>query len=355
MQRERSKYILVYESLLALIRQDDSSEERYLPSERDLGLQYGVDRLTVRKALDLLLQEGLIRKEPGKGTVILCKEKAPKIDLTARSIAFILPRGTRSVDRITEPFHSNLFYLIGKELKKRDCNLLYSTIESDGSLPAHLYASGVMGFIFVSQVPDKAIQEATAKSFPFILINRISTNFPMILEDRTDSARLALNHLYELGHKRIYFINGVEGYFTTNTSATSYMEFMRSHPDTEAKIFPSYWNFENGMSVMKEILSKPNKPTAVCACNATVALGAMEAAKKEGLKVPKDISFIGFDDIEQSLQASPTLTCVGVNIPLLARIAVDNLFSSLEQGNPGAVRTIVPVSLFVRESTGPAV
>ena len=54
-QKERSKYIQVYESLLGFIREQDGRDEQYLPSERELGLRYGVDRLTVRKALDILL------------------------------------------------------------------------------------------------------------------------------------------------------------------------------------------------------------------------------------------------------------------------------------------------------------
>ena len=353
--RKQSKYIQIYESLHQLISDDASEEERYLPSERELSNQYGVDRLTVRKALHLLLEEGLIRKQPGKGTVILPRVVSLNQEAMSRSVAFILPRGTLSVDRITEPFHSNLFYLVGQELKARGCNLLYATIGSEGALPPHLLESGVMGFIFVSQVPQQALNQAFALQLPITMINRVFERYPVVLEDRYNTAQLALEHLYSLGHRNITFINGVAGYYTTETCKQSYTDFMEKHPDVDGSIVDSYWNFENGMSVMKGILKKRLIPTAVCGCNAAVALGAMEAAKKSGMRVPRDLSVVGFDETEQCTQFSPTLTSVGVDIPLLARTAVERLFSTLEHGNPGPVKTIIPVSLNVRKSTGAAV
>ena len=350
--RRQSKYLQIYESLHQLISDDASEEERYLPSERELSNQYGVDRLTVRKALHLLLEEGLIRKHPGKGTVILPHAVSLNQEVMSRSVAFILPRGTLSVDRITEPFHANLFYLIGKELKARGCNLLYATIGSEGALPPHLLESGVMGFIFVSQVPQQALNQAFALQLPITMINRVSERYPVVLEDRYNTARLALEHLYSLGHRNIAFINGVSGYYTTETCKQSYADFMETHPDVDGLMVDSYWNFENGMTVMKRILKKGAIPTAVCGCNAAVALGAMEAVKKAGIRVPQDLSVVGFDETEQCIQFSPTLTSVGVDIPLLARIAVERLFSIVEHGNPGPLKTIIPVCLNVRESTG---
>lgn len=353
-QRERSKYIQVYEALLEQIKNEDTQEEKYLPSERLLGERFGVDRLTVRKALNLLLQDGLILKRPGKGTVVLPRIQAEASADNSHTVAFILPRGRLSVDRITEPFHSNLFYSIGREIRSRGYNLLYSTIDKSGEFPAQLMKSGVAGFIFVSQTPEKALNQAEATNKPLVLVNRLHDRFPMVLEDRINTAKIALDYLYSLGHRRIFFINGMDGYYTTDTCRDSYMDFVHLHSDVESRSFHSSWNFENGMEAMGKILENRELPTAVCACNASVALGAMEAAKQRGLQVPGDISFIGFDETEQCTQFSPSLTSVGVDIPLLARVAVDTLFSSLEHGSPGAIRTVVPVKIFMRNSTAPA-
>jgi GntR family transcriptional regulator of arabinose operon len=355
--RGRSKYLQVYDSLLGLLRENESSEEKYLPSERELGIIYGVDRLTIRKALQKLVEEGLVRKEPGKGTVILAKRAKNPEDTPSRSIAFILPRGTHAVDRITEPFNANLFYQIEKELKVKGYHLIYATTGNDEELPPSILESGVQGFILVSQIPDKALQEVESLKIPTVLINRISDRFPMVLEDRYNGLHSALEYLFSLGHRRIFFINGVAGHYTTETCRKSYFDFMgrKVSEEGEAQMFTSYWNFESGKAVMEKLLHQVTPlPTAICACNDMVALGAMRAAKEAGLSVPKEMSFIGFDDTEQCTQVSPTLTTVSVNIPILTRMAVDLLFSFIEKGNPGPLRVVVPTSLVVRESTGPA-
>ncbi len=358
LQREpRSKYLLVYDSLLRMIEQDGSGNEQYLPSERELSLRYRVDRLTVRKALNLLVEEGLVRKQPGKGTLTIPMVRDAPKNGEANSVAFVLPRGTHSVDRITEPFNSRLFYLIGKEISQRGYHLLYATVEQDGSIPESVRRSGgVAGFIFVSQVPEGLLREIRRTGLPAVLVNRISEEYPMVLEDRQMGVRLALEHLFGLGHRRILFINGVEGHFTTETCRESYLSFMHDHTreGAEARIMPSYWNFESGMAAMQEILTVPDGlPTAVCACNDMVALGAMQAAKQSGLNVPEEISFVGFDDTEQCIQSSPNLSTVSVNIPLIARMAVGTLFSVMDTGNPGPLRIVVPPDLVVRESTAP--
>ena len=102
---------------------------------------------------------------------------------------------------------------------------------------------------------------------------------------------------------------------------------------------------------MGEILGgRGTPPTAVCACNDTVALGAMEGAKRDGVEVPEGMSFIGFDDTEQSRQCTPPLSTVSVDSPLMARLAVETLFSFRAGGNPGPIRTLVPARLLLRES-----
>jgi len=352
--RGRSKYLQVYNSLLGLLQENESSEEKYLPSERELGVLYGVDRLTVRKALQKLVDEGLVRKEPGKGTVIIPKRKGTLKNSASKSVAFILPRGIHAVDRITEPFNANLFYQIEKELKVRGYHLIYTTAGNDEKLPQSILESGVQGFILVSQIPEKVLQEVESLNIPTVLINRISDRYPMVLEDRYNGLRSALEHLFTLGHRRIFFINGVAGHYTTETCRESYFDFMESKASegAEAQMYTSYWNFESGKAVMEKLLRQVTPlPTAICACNDMVALGAMRAAKEAGFSIPKEMSFVGFDDTEQCTQFSPPLTTVSVNIPILSRMAVDLLFSFIEKGNPGPLRIVVPTTLVVREST----
>ncbi len=350
-RREQSKYIHVYEALKASISGEKSVSEKYLPPERELGRRFSVDRLTVRRALDLLVRDGLVRKQPGKGTLVLPSVEAPARNGVSRTAAFVLPRGTHRVDRITEPFNAKLFYLIEKELKLRGCHLLYTTVEEDERIPESIVHSGADGIIFTSQVPDRTLVQARGLDIPAVLINRVSDHFPMILEDRYHGFLAVLEHLAAAGHRNILFINGVAGHYTTETCAAAAADFTARNGDVKISTLPSCWDFDGGMAAMRQVLRQAGEPpTAVCACNDTVAIGAMEAAKQGGMAVPDRVSFVGFDDTEQCAQCVPRLSTVNVGSPLIARLAVEQLFSMMAGGNPGPVRTIVPTRLVLRDS-----
>lgn len=357
-KRDLSKYRSIYESLRELILAQRGTEERYLPSERELVAQYGADRLTVRRALNLLVDEGLVVKQPGKGSLIRSIPDEDRWSSAARSIAFVLPRGVHSVDRINEPFNATLFGLLGRELELHGYHIVYATVGEDGLIPATLFSNAVQGLILVSQVPEPTIQQAQRAAIPTVLINRVSDHFPMILEDRFQGFSDLLEHVYQAGHRRILFINGVPGHYTVETCDAAFNAFLtkREGDGVLGMVHPSYWDYESGREVMAQVLqSERDYPTVVCGCNDTVALGAMATAKAAGIAVPREMSFVGFDDTDQCTRVAPQLTTVSVNAPWIARGAVNTLFAAITHGNPGPIRTIVPTAVVIRESLGPAI
>ena len=354
--RKPSKYHIIYESLLNFIRQQNPASEQYLPSERDLVETYKVDRHTIRKALDMLAREGYIRKEAGKGSIIIPLEvyQDHKKKCTTNTIAFILPKGRYSIDRITEPFNANLFYLIEKELCSHGCNLTYATATADGGVPDTLIQMGIKGIIFVSQVPERSLSDAQKYKLPAVLINRISNMFPMVLEDRYQGFTWALEHLVELGHSNILYINGLEGHYTSEACKKAFLDFFIAKSDQKVtgNMLSCYWDYESGKRVMKDYLLQNNStPTVVCGCNDMVAIGAMDAAKELGFRLPEDMSFMGFDNTEQSKLSQPKLSTIDVNSELIAKYAVEVLFTSISKGNPGPLKIIIPTKFVMREST----
>src|ERR1700728_2364506 len=110
---------------------------------------------------------------------------------------------------------------------------------------------------------------------------------------------------------------------------------------------------DGGHQAMARLLSRTTRPTAVLASNDMTATGALGAIHERGLRVPEDISVVGFDDIQISAFTQPALTTVRLSRDEIARVEVRALAGSREEGGKGAEYG-VPTSLVLRSSTGPA-
>jgi LacI family transcriptional regulator len=170
----------------------------------------------------------------------------------------------------------------------------------------------------------------------------------------------AARHLIELGHERIAIIAGPE---TTLTGAGRVEGFRKAlqeaHlPLREDYIRPGGFSTEGGYRAAGEILRLPNPPTAILVCNNRMTLGFMRALKDLGLKCPRDVSVVGFDDFDWSGLFSPRLTTVVQPSYEMGELATEMLLQvtkaldpHLESGEPN--RIVLKAELRVRESTTP--
>jgi len=344
----------VYEALLNKIKDGSYQSGALLPSERELSALFNVDRLTVRRSLEMLVNEGLVEKKPGLGTWV--RSLPPRLSGSVKSgnIVFVLPRSVSRIDRITEPCISSLFYRIEKELARQDFQLIYTTVAEDDGLPALLSDSRVMGILFVSQIPRRFLDKARELGLPAVVVNYDNEYFPSILPDRETGSYEAVGHLIELGHRRIAFISGIPSYQSSQASYRGYKHaLVDADLDWKSQIMrEGDWTFDGGYRAMKSILEEQEKhPTAVFACNDMTALGAIEAIREAELRVPEGISVVGFDNVEQGSQSNPRLTTVNMDTDLMAKAACQKLVFTIESGQIHSVKIIVPAKLIVREST----
>ncbi|MGE5604204.1 MAG: GntR family transcriptional regulator, partial [Bacteroidota bacterium] len=350
-------YVQVYERLLKMITEKNWQAEELLPSERELSTMFNVDRLTVRKALAMLAKEGLVEKIAGLGTRVTNVTHNQNDNSNFRNLLFLLPRVTNSIvsaQLITESFITNLFYSVEKECKNHGFNLVYTTISDSELLADVLKDRAIKGILFVSKVNEKFITDARKLKIPAVVVNNESNSFPTIRADREKGTYEAIKHLIELNHRQICFISGIPNYVTSKDSFHGYQRaLMDANIDLKQQIIKEGdWTFEGGFKAMEEILKEQSPlPTAVFACNDMTAIGAMEALKTAGLRVPQDISVIGFDNIQQSKYCSPKLTTVEVNTSLMAKIACEHLFMSLKNYEIHNIQIILPTELILREST----
>lgn len=227
MSQKESKTFLykkVYQDLKDRIQNGEYLRDALLPSEREIGETYQVDRTTVRKALQLLVDDGLVEKRAGKGTVVVWRpdqeqtQSRPVLRPERRNgpIAFLLPRGDNNSSRITQPFYSQLFYRAEKECQKLGYTLVYSTLDETDHFDELVQANGFSGIFFVSNVSHRHLDRALELRIPSILINSYYERMPSILSDNFSGTYTACRYLIERGHKSIGIINGNSRYTTNN-------------------------------------------------------------------------------------------------------------------------------------------
>jgi len=196
-----------------------------------------------------------------------------------------------------------------------------------------------------------------ARELPFVRIapNDIPHPSPYVDMDDEGAAHEMTEHLIANGHRRIGFIAGHPNHFASNLRLRGYRAALERHAIAfdPACLKQGYFVFESGLEAARELLSMPNPPTAVFACNDDMAAGVLLAAHELAIPIPARLSVAGFDDTYISRIVWPRLTTVHQPSYDLAFAATDLLLQSLKNGTtPRTVR--LPYRLIQRESTGPA-
>lgn len=172
--------------------------------------------------------------------------------------------------------------------------------------------------------------------------------------DYAGGVEQAVDHLAALGHTRISFLSSQSKLKSGQVRLDAFLNAMRRHqlPYAPELIRAGTGRPEAGRIAMLELLQLKHPPTAVVAVNDLPAIGALNAVFQAGLRVPEDISIIGFDDIELSSFTHPPLTTVRISREELARRAFTALYAVSQRGETGRAYKI-DVTLVLRQSTGP--
>lgn len=345
-------YIQIYNSLKEKIIQNEYKDE-YLPSERILSEKYKVERATLRRALNLLVEDNLLIKIPGSGSKVNREllERPIKVSKLSNNIAFILP--AESSDKIYQPFIAALFYDFEKECQSYNYNLFYIKLNSEEDLYERVFKTDLKGIVWVSKVNDILIKKANKINIPSVCISNYVPGIKSILCDNSLGSNLAINHLINLGHKKIGYINGISDYLNAIERFAGYISALNQYgyEYDSSLVRDGDWTFESGYEATLDLIKSTPEITAIYAANDMMALGAIKAIQQSDKAVPKDISVVGFDNINQGIYCSPALTTIQVNIKTFANETLKALNRSIEDDNSTALRVLIPTSLVIREST----
>ncbi len=210
-------------------------------------------------------------------------------------------------------------------------------------------------------VSDELLAVHRRHKIPMVVLNRCirHPNVACILTDFEKSIYRATRHLLALNHMRIGFLSGPS---TSEASQTRRRGIELALTEAGLPLRPewciaSFPNVDGGFQAMSALLTLPpsERPTGVVAYNDVMALGALHAVRAHHLRVPEDISIIGFDDIAMAAHANPPLTTISQPKYRMGRLAMQTLRRMIQgQPPPEEGYTLMESPLIVRESTGPA-
>lgn len=214
----------------------------------------------------------------------------------------------------------------------------------------------VDGLVVAAPAISPKAAVAAARSVPTVVVGRAtrSPQIDCVTNDDRLGGELVVDHLVSLGHRHIAHIHGGSG-AGAHPRRTGYERAMRRHGlASEVRSVTGAYTEQAGMEAMTELLNSDNRPTAVFAANDVAAIGALDVLDERGLRVPEDISVVGYDNTHISGRHRYALTTVDQPRSEIGRVAVSLLLERLNGERIEARRVVLAPRLVVRRSSADA-
>jgi len=258
-------------------------------------------------------------------------------------------------------FYNIVVESIAQELKAINKNIYLEALgEKDDYFPQIITKNLVDGILFLGKVFPNHIIMTRQKHIPFIMVGHPIPNVEMhaVVPDNRSGAIQAVEHLLSLGHKKIAIVLGEPTYDPTSFERLEGYRFALTQAGIEPqKEFEARADFGKPITACKEtekLLNRPDPPTAIFYTSDSLAYRGYQAITDAGLKIPEDISVVGFDniDIKDYLRSfGPALTTVEVDRRKMGKVAVEMLYQIIDNPQRIPLRYTLPVKLVVKEST----
>lgn len=208
--------------------------------------------------------------------------------------------------------------------------------------------------IMTSELEQALTEQLERRELPIVFLD-VGYPGPFVTNVRVDyqcGIQRAVQHLLDLGHKRIAFISGPDHLKSAQVRRSAFLQCLGDSGIVEDMQYIEHGDHkvEGGLEAMSRLLQLTPRPTAVLASNDLTAIGALRGIRRASLRVPEDISIIGFDDISLVQFTEPPLTTVRLSRTEIARRSFDALLHSI-QGHGNGNEIVVGTDLVVREST----
>ncbi|MCM0649533.1 LacI family transcriptional regulator [Clostridium swellfunianum] len=332
----------------------------------DVAKEAGVSITTVSRVLN--------NNYPVKEETRIKIEKAiEKLNYKPNTMARSLITKKSSMIGVIVPGITNLFFptiveAIEEFVNKKGYSIALSNTEGDPKkelkLVEELIGRQVDGIILIDPTMEnlhKRCYNELSKSIPTIIVNGSPEGYKgsFVCYDEEVGTQEAFDYLLELGHEKIALIRGHKS-FSYDIKEKIYKNVLKNNKLSYEKIIDagkgnSSEVIERTQIVVEQLLQKEERPTAIFACNDLMAVGALNACIDLGIKVPKDISIIGFDNTILAEVTHPKLTSVDLNMKEIGYRAALELLELIEEGEKSRKKLILDTKLVIRGSCAPAI
>jgi LacI family transcriptional regulator len=264
------------------------------------------------------------------------------------------------VSDLTNPFFPELIRTFEDLASQKQYDLLLTSTDYDTSRMTtclrRMLERKVDGVAMMTSEMDMSlIKELSKRSVPIVFmdVGQMGPRMSHVSIDYGNGIRQAVEHVVELGHRNIGFITGPLDLHSARTRRQAFVDGMRHHRIALERrlVREGTHTAEGGEKAMRELLKLAKVPTAVVCSNDWTAIGALHAIQASGLRVPEDVSLVGFDDIPLTSYTTPTLTTIRMSAKDVGATAFQALFSLIGEEHLEGDVYQVPTRLVVREST----
>jgi len=333
----------VYNDMLARCRRLHHGERLAVLGE--ICRRYGVSMITARRVAVELAKNGYVENKRRMGMLV---RKVPD----RLAIKLLLPRYFGR-DELLSGRAAIMRLYAGMTARAAQLNVSVVLMD-ETALPAALTQTGPRPVFLVHQEVEPATLEClVACKLPFISFPYSSGSESFIDHDLKKGAYLATRHLIDLKHRRIAFVPGA---ITTVWFFPRFKGYIKALRSAGIALDWGLIKETGGLDpqedkrILRSLLNLKNPPTAIVAGNDERAMHMLDYCREQGIKVPRDLSIVGFDNIDESSMTDPALTTIDTHLDRMGAEAV-NMLVSLASGNRIRSLTVSP-DLVVRKSTG---
>ena len=278
------------------------------------------------------------------------------------SVIGMLVKHDYGLEVTVNPFYSHVERGVERECRLRNIGLMYSSIEVDHQnrpiiWPSMISEQRVDGLLLIGTFIEDTVEQVQRRNnIPLVLIDSYASQLPLdsVLIDNAGGATCAVNHLIELGHRHI----GLLGSNPESSSGVferriSYQTTLKRAGIQDEYIEDCGLSRESAYRAAQQLLQRYPQITAIFCVNDDSAIGVMNAVRDLGLRIPDDISVIGFDNIDVAKELTPALSTIHVHKSWLGILGVRHLIDRILNPNQPRIITTVSTQLIVRDTGGP--
>jgi DNA-binding LacI/PurR family transcriptional regulator len=263
------------------------------------------------------------------------------VDLTTQYIAEII----RGIDDVLATDQQELMLYTTHRRKTKESAYV--------NMMARGLADGLL--IVLPRQPEAYLMSLRQRDFPYVLIDHtgVDESDLSVISANRQGGYEATRHLLELGHRRIGIVTGWMDMVSARDRLDGYRSALADynvHPD-ESLVIEGDYTQACGVRGANLLLDLPQPPTAIFASNDVTAMGVMDAVRARGLRVPSDISIVGFDDIPIAEVLIPQLTTIRQPLIRMGRFATQMLLDLIQKPEEKQASIVLPTALVIREST----